>query len=531
VHTACVTSDARGELVEAMSRAEFYPHRPNRVELIETHISWVFLAGPLAYKVKKPVVFPFLDYGTLERRRELCLAEVRLNRRLAPSIYLGVRALVSSDGEWELSAEPNHPQAGEYAVEMRRFERGATLDRLLARGRVGVDEIRALGRRLGDFHRQAASVEAPGGWPGHIARSLNENFETLVSFADQVVSGQQLAAAERFSSAFLVARRAELARRACAGRVRDCHGDLRAEHVVFGEHGVEVFDAVEFSPALREIDVAADLAFLVMDLAAAERDDLAGELVAAYREIGGDPGDDTLLAFFAVYRAWVRAKVACLRADELEDSDGPAAAAQEDARGLARLARRLAWRARGPLVLVLCGGTASGKSHLARHLAGAAGLSHLNSDVVRKELLGMAITERAPASAYTAAMNGRTYTELGSRSLKALSAGRPVLVDATFRYRSDRERFAAGLAGDDHPRLFVECRAPAAVLAERAAARERQSDRVSDAAGQLIDRQQREFEPLDEVSAAWHLPLRTDRPVAEIADDVEALLDARLASA
>jgi uncharacterized protein len=525
-----VTSHAKGELVKAMSRSSFYPHRPDRVELIETHISWVFLAGQLVYKVKKPVVLPFLDYGTLERRRELCHAEVRLNRRLAPSIYLGVRALVQSGGQWEMSAEPDHPRAGEYAVEMRHFDREVTLDRLLARGRVGVDQIRALGRRLADFHRQAKPVEAPGDWPAHIARSLDENFETLLSFADRVVSGEELAGAQRFASAFLVARRAEFARRALAGRVRDCHGDLRAEHVVFGEHGVEVFDCVEFSSALREIDVAADLAFLVMDLAAAEHDDLARELIAAYRAAGGDPGDDSLLAFFAVYRAWVRAKVARLRADELEESDERRAAGLEEVRGLARLARRLAWRARGPLVLVLCGGSASGKSHLARHLAGAAGLSHLNSDVVRKQLLGLAATERAPASAYTEEMNERTYAELGSRALRALSAGRPVLVDATFRFRRDREVFAAGFAGNNHPQLFVECRAPPAVLAERGAARERESDRVSDATGELIDRQGREFEPLDEVPAARHLAVRTDRPVAEIAADVEALLDVRLAS-
>jgi aminoglycoside phosphotransferase family enzyme/predicted kinase len=511
-------------LVEAMGRPGFYPHRPEGVELVETHISWVFLAGPLVYKVKKPVVFPFLDYGTLERRRALCREEVRLNRRLAPSIYRGVRALVRRGGGWALADDPDDPRACEYAVEMRRFDSTTTLAARLARGEATAEQLRAIGRRLADFHERAEPVAARVGWPAHLARSLDENFETLLSFAGSAVDGRELAAAERFISAFLVARRDELAGRAAAGRVRDCHGDLRAEHVIFGEQGVEVFDCVEFSPALREIDVAADLAFLVMDLAAAGREDLARELVGAYRDAGGDPGDEALLHFFAVYRAWVRAKVACLRADELDD-DRRRAAALSEARGLAALARRLAWRARAPLPLVVCGGAASGKSHLARHLADVTGLAHLNSDVVRKELLGIAPAERAPASAYSAEMNARTYAELGRRAGGEITAGRSVLVDATFRYRRDREAFTAALG--DRELIFVECLAPAAVVAERAAAREGDPSRVSDAGGELAERQRREFEPLDEVRADRHLVLRTDRAVEEIADDVEALLDAR----
>lgn len=508
-----------------MARPEFYPDVPDRVDLIETHISWVFLAGPLVYKVKKPVVFPFLDYGTLERRRELCLDEVRLNRRLAPSIYRGVRALVQGEEGWRLADDAGDPEAAEYAVEMRRFDETATLAAGLARGDMPSERLRALGERLAEFHAQADPVAGAGAWPAHLARSLDENFETLLSFAGPVVAPRELAAAERFISAFLVARREELAARAAAGRVRDCHGDLRAEHVVFGDEGAEVFDCVEFSPDLREIDVGADLAFLVMDLAAARRDDLAAELVGAYRAAGGDPGDDALLAFFAAYRAWVRAKVACLRAEELPAGDRRRDAAVTEARELAALARRLAWRARPPLVLVVCGAAATGKSHLARHLEGVTGIAALNSDVVRKGLLGLAPTARAPESAYAEEMNARTYAELGRRAGEEAAAGRSAIVDATFRYRADREAFAERLPGTEV--VFVECLAPAAVTVRRAGERERDPARVSDAGEELAERQRREFEPLDEVPAARHLPIRTDRPIEQIADDVEALLDSR----
>jgi len=239
-------------------------------------------------------------------------------------------------------------------------------------------------------------------------------------------------------------------------------------------------------------------------------------------EAGGDPGEATLLAFYASYRAWVRAMVACLRAEELAEGEDRRAALSE-ARDRAALGRLLAWRARGPFVLVICGGAASGKSHLARHLAGVAGLVHLSSDVERKALLGLAPTERAPDSAYSAEMSERTYSELGRRALAELANDGPVIVDATFRYRRDRDAFLAALGGRET--VFLECLAPSVVRAARVAARR---DDASDAGEALARVQQAEFEPLDEVPAARHLSLRTDRPVVEVADDLEALLDARL---
>ncbi len=492
------------------------------VELIETHISWVFLAGPLVYKVKKPVVFPFLDYGTLERRRVLCDEEVRLNRRLAPSIYRGVRALVARDDGWALAEDPDDPEAAEYAVEMRRFDEEATLAAMLARGEARTEHMRELGRRLARFHRDAEHAGQPSAWPERLDRALGENFETVGGHAGGSVAPRDVVAAQRFAAAFMAASRGRLERRAADGLVRDCHGDLRAEHVIFGPEGVEIFDCVEFSPPLRQIDVGADLAFLVMDMAAAGRDDLTAELVGAYREAGGDPGEATLLAFYASYRAWVRAMVACLRAEELAEGEDRRAALSE-ARDRAALGRLLAWRARGPFVLVICGGAASGKSHLARHLAGVAGLVHLSSDVERKALLGLAPTERAPDSAYSAEMSERTYSELGRRALAELANDGPVIVDATFRYRRDRDAFLAALGGRET--VFLECLAPSVVRTARVAARR---DDASDAGEALARVQQAEFEPLDEVPAARHLSLRTDRPVVEVADDLEALLDARL---
>jgi len=305
--------------------------------------------------------------------------------------------------------------------------------------------------------------------------------------------------------------------------VRDGHGDLRLEHVILGEE-IEIFDPLEFDPALRQIDVLADMAFLVMDFAAAGREDLADLLASEYRAAAGESDTHQLLWFYAAYRAWVRAKVQSLRGEQL------APGAERDvelaeARRLAELGARLAWRARQPLLLVVCGGSATGKTHLASALAETSGLPHISSDVVRKELAGLDLHERAVEEEYSEQANLRTYRELGAR---AATAAHGAIVDATFRHRDHRTAFASAY-GERAPRpLFVECRAPAATIADRARRRASDSDRVSDATPALAARMIHEFDPLDEVPPGAHLALRTDRPVEMAIADVETALDARI---
>ena len=291
------------------------------MELRETHISWVLLAGELAFKLKKPLRLPFLDYGTLERRHALCREEVRLNSRLAPDVYRGVRAVVpAADGV--RIADEDDPAAIEYAVEMRRYADESTLDRRLAAGAAGEPEVRDVARRLARFHADADIPPNPERAVPALEAMLDENFATLGELA---VDPAVLDDAQRLAAAFLSGRRVELEQRARSGSVRDGHGDLRAEHVVL-ERGIEVVDCVEFDPALREIDVALDLAFLAMDLRRFD-ERLARALVTAYREAGGDPGDDALLDFFAAQRALIRAKVSLMRAGQVSGADAERRAA------------------------------------------------------------------------------------------------------------------------------------------------------------------------------------------------------------
>lgn len=507
----------------AMCSPGFYPGPPAEVRLVETHVSWVFLAGDRAYKLRKPVVLPFLDFGTAERRRAACEAEVRVGRRLAPSVYVGVRSVVERDGRLALD-EPSAAGALEHVTEMRRFDERETLAARLEDGAASTSEVRRVARRVAEFHAGAEVVEDAFA-AAHVAGVTGDNFEALLTHAP-FLGAARLAAGHRFAVAFPHGRRALIDSRAASGRVRDCHGDLRAEHVLLGDE-VEVFDPIEFDPALRRIDVLADVAFLAMELMAADREDLADAFVGEYRAAAGEGGReaDRLLWFYAAYRAWVRAKVACLRAAAMGGGEGRDAELAT-ARRLAALGGRLAWRARRPVVLVICGGAATGKTHLSRALAEASGLPHLESDAVRKRLAGLDPSERAPDREYSDEASRRTYAELGVRAAESPAGA---IVDATFRRREHRDAFGEAYGNREPAPLFVECRAPAATVVEWARGRVDEPGRVSDATPEIAERTLSELEPLDEVPAGDHVAIRTDRPVGEAVDDVEAALDARLA--
>ena len=521
-------TDGRPELVSAMLEPGFYPDRPGSVELRETHISWVFLAGELAYKVKKPLVLPFLDYGSLERRREMCQEEVRLNRRLAPEIYRRVVSIVR-DGDGYALAEEGAQEASEYAVEMRRVDEERSLAALAGRDELEPAQLAAVAELLARFHAEAPVAPSGTGGFDDLVATLEENLQTLRETAAPVFGERRLDSAERFTRGFLVARRQSIERRAGEGLVRDGHGDLRAEHVIVPSPGeVYVYDCVEFDPSLRRIDVANDVAFLVMDLAALGAEEAGFSLIDAYRRAGGDPGDDALLSFFASYRAWVRAKVAALRARELAEGDPESSEQEERARALFRLGHRLAWRARRPLALVVCGVAASGKSTLAREVADLSGWEHLSSDLVRKRIAGLAPTERARPEHYSREFTESTYRELGEAAGAALERGEGVIVDATFHRRHQRDAFRDGLGERSAPLLFVQCRASEEVLLERSGVREGERDRVSDADAEVVRRQLAELEPLEEIPAGSRAELLTEAPPGKLLGELEGLVDARL---
>lgn len=512
-------------LVDAMQRPETYPHRPRAVELRQTHISWAFLAGEFVYKIKKPVRFSFIDASTLARRHRLCLDEVRLNRRLAPDVYLGLAPIVWRDGKLVLAeADGKGGAVEEYAVKMRRLADDGMLDRMLAAGNVSVAQIRAIAVRVAAFHAAAAGAAdrdpqaAAKAWrwgsAAAVWRLVRGNLLEVETDCATLAAGAELDELERFVHRWSELRWGLLNRRALGGRVREGHGDLRCEHVSLAGNAIRIIDCVEFNEGLRYLDVASDVAFLAMDLERLGAGELAGEFVAAYREASGDGELALLLPFYKLHRALVRAKVESLASRDARIGAERRAAAAKAARACLALALGYARESR-PALIVVCGVSGSGKSTLAQRLQDRTGFELVRSDVVRKRLAGVAPTARLAAGygagAYSREFTERTYAAMLAEASAHLAEGAGVIADATFSAPAWRARAREAAAHAGVPALFVECVASEQEILRRLALRERRADEVSDATTEVYLEQRGRFTPLAEIPERLRIAADTTR--------------------
>jgi aminoglycoside phosphotransferase family enzyme/predicted kinase len=506
------------DLVLELSRPSAYPVAPASVELVETHISWVFLAGSHVYKLKKPVDLGFLDFRTLDQRRRACEAEVALNERLAPGVYLGVVPVCRAAGQCRLGGPG---EVVDWAVHMTRLPDDRRADNLVTQGKLGGEHVDALARRLAAFHAQATCDEhtAQFGRVEVVLGNVAENFAQTRALVDRYLPRVELDELERRQTACVRARADLFDRRIAQGRVRDGHGDLRLEHVYFRDGGIDIVDCIEFSERFRFGDVCADIAFLSMDLAWRGRVDLAERLLAGYAQETNDFDLYALVDFYESYRAHVRAKVSSLVARD--PAVGPALRERAD-----REVRRyllLALSAGRPALLppclvCVCGIIASGKSNVAALVANELSAPVVEADRTRKHLLGVApsthLDEPPWRGAYDPALTDRVYAEILRCAGVVLDSGRAVVVDASFRSR-DWRRKALVLAGSRNvPPLFIECRVPPEVARERLLLRETTSV-VSDARLPIYDEFRAQFDPLDELPAAAHLVVDTQGPPME----------------
>ena len=492
-------SPALPPLITALLDPNCYPHTADRVELIETHASWLLLTGEFAYKIKKEITLPFLDYGTLGKREACCRAELVLNRRLAPDLYLDVVPI---------GGTPEQPRFGqlpaiEWAVRMRRFDEHGRLDRVAARGDLQPAHLSQLAATLCAF-QQAAPMAAPGtrfGAPEQVLAAAQENFVELRQLLPQGEQPQveQLA---RWTDAEFARRGADFAARKAGGFIREGHGDLHLANLVLIDGRVTPFDCIEFNDDFRWNDAASEIAFVWIDLLDHGRPGLAAWLLNAWLEDGGDFAALAVLRFYAVYRAVVRAKVAALRARQ-EDAV-QAQTEIETTRNYLRLAWQIAVPP-APTLVITCGLSGSGKTtastaRLLEPTGDAAGsILRLRSDVERKRLFGLAAQDSRDSTLdsgiYTAEANTQTYARLCELARDLLAAGWPVIVDAAFLKRTERASFRA-LAdelGVDFRILAAE--APAAELRRRLIAR---SGDASEATVAVLEKQLTWFEPLDE---------------------------------
>ena len=507
-------------LAARLQSPEAWPHCVELpIRVIETHISRVFLTGRWAYKVKKPLRLPFLDYGTLERRHACCEQELRLNRRTAPGLYLDVAAIAGPVASARVGG------AGppiEYAVRMLQFDPAETLDALVEAGRANRDELATLGTDIARFHGEAALCPAGPGGPNSFVRVLRDNLDALdaaddprIEVATRVLRRRLEAEATRL--------RTTLEARRTAGRVRECHGDLHCGNVVRWGGRLTPFDGIEFDPALRWIDVADDLAFLTMDLAERGRPDLRHAVLQAWYEASGDAGALRPLPLYEASRALVRAKVAVLHARQ---RDG-------DPARLAAAARYLAWAGARldpprPMLLATCGYSGAGKTYVAGRIAAALHALHLRSDVERKRLAGLGPLDdsRSPADGgiYTPEFNTRTYARLSQVAAESLAGGCPVIVDAACLRRSERRDLERCAIANDARFAVLHCEAPTGVLRARVEARARDRSDASEAGVDVLERQPGYWEAFDD-DELRHV-VHVDTTAADPASDALAALAA-----
>lgn len=481
--------------VATLSDTRIYPEISGELQVLETHISWVVLTGTWAYKLKKPVDFGFLNYTRLEERHRLCLEEVRLNRRTAPDLYVGVVPLCQSEGRLRLEGPGT---IVDYAVKMRQFDQSQLLDRRLQEGKLGGRELEQLGRLVAEFHRQAQPARPDSNWgtPESIQGPALDNFDTLLQLEghhQKVLSPLREWTRARYANLKPVMQQRQL-----QGFVRELHGDLHLGNVTRWQGQICLFDGIEFAPEFRWIDTFNDLAFLLSDLRHRGRPDLARRALDAYLEESGDYAGLQLLDYYLVYRWMVRAKVAALRKrqahPELED----------EVELYLRQASQFLRKAE-PQMILTHGLSGSGKTRLSSTLLESVDFVRLRSDVVRKRLCGLRPGESSGSplegGIYTPEQSRRTYGELARQAEMLLRWGYSVVIDATFLRRWQRDLFRELARQIEVPCRLVHLEAPPEVLRQRLGEREARGHDASEAGWETLQRQMLAQDPLqsDEV--------------------------------
>lgn len=514
------TLETQRHLIATLQRTLENDHgRP--LQLIETHISWVLVDADLAYKFKKALHFDFLDFSTLEARRFYCMEELRLNRRLAPAIYLDVVAI---GGSAEQPVLNGGGAAIEYAVKMQAFEQQALWSWRLQNQLITPPEIDALAQKIARFHLAIPSAPEGSAWgePAGLRAISDDSFAVIRTLTDTPESRRQLAEL----SAWLDHQHAHLHQvflhRRQAGFIRECHGDLHSNNILTWRERVEVFDCIEFNDGLRWIDVMNDLAFILMDLEFRGRPDLAARMLNRSLQESGDYEGLTVLRYYRIERALVRSKVACLRAGQANaanaaDAATAAAASDEARRYLALAARDM--RPGPAAIMITHGFSGSGKSVFSRALLELLGAVQIRSDLERKRMHGLAATDYAGAAPgdgiYATLFSESTYRRLLELARLIVAAGLPVIVDAAFLKKEQRDLFAALARELALPFVIFDLHADVGVLLARVVARRAEGIDPSDAGPEVLAQQLATAEALAEDELAQSLPVDTSAVLSQ----------------
>ncbi|MCD4748523.1 MAG: AAA family ATPase [Thermoanaerobaculales bacterium] len=516
-------------LVEHFKNPSSFPHPVDHVEYIQTHISSVFLTGDFVYKLKKPVNFGFLNFTSPELRKQFCEAEVELNRRLAPEVYLRVAPITFDAG---VPVIDGSGETIDWLVVMRQLDQQRLGLQVLAKGELKEDQIDAVVEELLPFYRQAATGEGVDeyGTPRGFKVNTDENFVQTHDWIGKALSQTRYDEIRQFTNDFFQDNEELLNRRVAEGRIRECHGDLHLGNIFFVDQTV-IFDCIEFNQRFRCSDVAADLGFLAMDLDFRGRPELAQRLVNRYVELSDDQDLPKVIDFYRCYRAYVRGKIACFTAADPSLDENRQNEQIDLARRYFALAHRYADNTRRPVLAVVHGLMGTGKTSLTGYLRKSLGWSSLNTDTIRKQLAGGNESARVyvpyDQGIYSPEMNRRTFDEMYHQAAERLQAGQSVVLDGSFRRRVERARVRKVAEETGADPIFIQTTCEEAEQYRRLARREASNPNGSDGRVELIEAQKQDFEEPHPDRIHFFFTISTDGPKEETRAMMRAELERR----
>jgi aminoglycoside phosphotransferase family enzyme/predicted kinase len=521
------------ELIHFLENPGSYPHQPKDVQHVQTHISHVFIAGSFVYKIKKTLDLGFLDYSTLQKRKTYCYREVELNQRLSDDIYLGVIGIIKKDEHFQfVEGDLCSEEIAEYAVKMRRLPEEYFLHHIIEEKSLTRDHLDRVADTLASFYKDQNRHKELSKWGeiDTIKVNTDENFDQTTAFIGNTISSSTFEAIRYFTNHYLKEREELFRNRMETGRIVDGHGDLHLEHIHITPEKVQIYDCIEFNDRFRYGDLAADLAFLAMDLDfyncwQSERyfvDKMAKKLK-----------DDRLpgiINFYKCYRAYVKGKVKSLQSAEEDVPEKDREMAEQKAKQYFNLSLRYALLGSDPAVIICMGRVGTGKSTLARHLADKLNIDSVSSDYVRKSLAGLPLKERTPASdrpfLYSSEMTNKTYGRMLYSAIREITKGRPVILDATFSDKEQRQHLRKALENESITTLFIEVQASDKTILDRLEAREEMKDLISDARREDFEMLDSGYSSPDEINESQILHVCTDTSLNEtISEMYRKLID------
>jgi uncharacterized protein len=480
-------------VIQAMLQPEFYPHPVGKIELLQTHVSYVLLTGDFVYKLKKPVNFGFLDYSNLEQRQHFCNEEIRLNQRGAKDLYLEVLPIGQTGDKFTLGGgEPV-----EYALKMVQFPQEDLLSNRFTAGTITAAQMVEMGQVVAEFHAKSQTnnyISSFGAIP-RVSRSIDDNYHQTEKYIGIAQTEQHYRETKEFTDGFFAGHIEAFDRRVQGKFIRECHGDLHLQNVCIWQDRIQLFDCIEFNEPFRFVDTMYDVAFATMDLTARGRTDLGNVFLNTYLEQTGDWAGLDVLPIYLSRQAYVRAKVTSFLLDDPAVPEAERIAAQQKASEYYQLAWEYTRRPTGQLI-VMAGLSGSGKSTLGRQIAQRVNGIHLRSDAIRKHLGGIDIHERGGANLYSAEMTGKTYDRLCSLGSQLAQQGYTVILDAKFDQQSLRSQVIE--AAGQLPVRIVQCQAPSEILTQRLNTR---TGDIADATADLLAAQQLAWEGFTTIEA------------------------------